>query len=53
MGVDCDNVWIVIGDCIEGVVSVNGLIKGCYLYGLFSVDVFCSVFLVELGVVLS
>lgn len=48
-GADRDNAWIAIGDRTEGAASANGLIKGCYLHGLFSADAFRSAFLAELG----
>ena len=48
-GPDCDRAWLSIDDRPEGAASPDGLIKGCYLHGLFAADGFRKAFLDTLG----
>ena len=48
-GADCDRAWLSIDDRPEGAASPDGLIKGCYLHGLFAADGFRKAFLDTFG----
>jgi adenosylcobyric acid synthase len=49
-GADCANAWLDLDGRAEGAANANGLIKGCYLHGLFSADAFRASYLADLGV---
>lgn len=48
-GDDCNRPFANVGGTPEGATSVNGLIMGTYLHGLFAADTFRQVFLKSLG----
>jgi len=48
-GPDCDRPWMRIRDQAGGASSPSGRVRGCYLHGLFSSDVFRGAILSELG----
>ena len=48
-GADCQNPWLQLADRYEGAVSANGLVRGCYLHGLFASDGFRAEVLEMLG----
>jgi len=52
-GPDCSRGWLSIRDRIEGAADVTGLVRGCYLHGMFSSDTFRTAFLRELGATTS
>ena len=47
-GVDCGRPMLRFGDRLDGAMSRDGLIKGCYLHGLFTSDGFRHSFLSRL-----
>ncbi len=49
-GPDCDRAWLDIDGRPEGAANPSGRVRGCYLHGIFSSDVFRARFLTELGV---
>ncbi len=49
-GPDCDRAWLNIDGRPEGAANPSGRVRGCYLHGIFSSDVFRARFLAELGV---
>ncbi len=48
-GPDCDRAWLSVGGQPEGAASADGLVRGSYLHGLFTSDMFRARFLRELG----
>jgi len=52
-GADCDRAWLEIEGEAVGATSVNGRIKGCYIHGLFSGDVFRAAYLDAIGATAS
>ncbi|KAA2311460.1 cobyric acid synthase [Pseudooceanicola sediminis] len=48
-GPDCARAWLTLGARPEGAASADGLVRGCYLHGLFSSDAFRAAYLAELG----
>jgi adenosylcobyric acid synthase len=48
-GPDGARAWLEVDGRDEGACSDNGLVRGCYLHGLFSSDGFRAAFLKELG----
>ena len=52
-GPDCGRAWLRVGDRPEGASDASGLIRGCYLHGLFESDRFRSAYLDELGICAS
>jgi adenosylcobyric acid synthase len=48
-GPDCTRAWLSLDGRGEGAASTSGLVKGCYLHGLFSADAFRKSFLEQLG----
>jgi len=48
-GPDCDRGWLHMKGRQSGAASADGLVRGCYLHGLFSSDAFRHAFLQELG----
>lgn len=48
-GPDCARAWLNVDGRPEGAASPDGLVRGCYLHGLFSSDPFRARFLAELG----
>ncbi len=48
-GPDCDRAWLDIDGRPEGAANPSGRVRGCYLHGIFSSDVFRARFLTELG----
>ncbi len=49
-GPDCDRAWLDIDGRPEGAANPSGRVRGCYLHGIFSSDVFRARFLAELDV---
>ena len=48
-GPDCTRPWLEIDGMKVGAASKDGLVRGCYVHGIFSSDTFRSVFLSGLG----
>ncbi|MCG7574415.1 cobyric acid synthase [Phaeobacter sp. CNT1-3] len=48
-GADCANAWLDLDGRAEGAATADGLIKGCYLHGLFSSDKFRASYMADLG----
>ncbi|NIZ61356.1 cobyric acid synthase CobQ [Sedimentitalea sp. CY04] len=48
-GPDCARAWLNVEGRPEGAVSADGRVRGSYLHGLFSSDVFRAKFLADLG----
>ncbi len=48
-GPDCDRAWLDVDGRLEGAANPCGRVRGCYLHGIFSSDVFRARFLTELG----
>jgi len=48
-GIDCQNPWLKLADRHEGAISADGLVRGCYLHGLFASDSFRAEVLTMLG----
>jgi len=48
-GPDCARAWLSVEGRPEGASSANGRVRGSYLHGLFSSDVFRAAFLADLG----
>ena len=48
-GPDCERNWLEIKGNPEGACSLNGLVRGCYVHGLFAADQFRRAFVEELG----
>jgi adenosylcobyric acid synthase len=48
-GPDCLRSWLEIEGRKEGAMSADGLVKGCYVHGIFSSDEFRRAFLQQLG----
>ena len=48
-GPDCLRPWLEINGSKEGASNENGLVRGCYVHGLFSSDTFRSAFLCGFG----
>jgi len=48
-GPDCERAWLQIEGRPEGAASANGLVRGCYLHGMFGADAFRAAFLARLG----
>ncbi|MDQ7069430.1 MAG: cobyric acid synthase [Rhodobacterales bacterium] len=48
-GPDCQNGWLSIGGAKHGAGARDGQVRGCYLHGLFTSDVFRAAYLAELG----
>ncbi|QOL81086.1 cobyric acid synthase [Pseudooceanicola spongiae] len=48
-GPDCGRAWLTLGDRPEGAASADGLVRGCYLHGLFTSDAFRAAYLAEIG----
>ena len=48
-GPDCARPWLRLDGRDEGAVSPSGLVRGCYLHGLFAADGFRAAFLRGLG----
>jgi adenosylcobyric acid synthase len=49
-GPDCGRAWLDIAGRPEGAASPDGLIRGCYLHGIFAANNFRSSFLKDFGV---
>jgi adenosylcobyric acid synthase len=49
-GPDCERAWLDIAGRPEGAASTDGLVRGCYLHGIFATDQFRSSFLKDFGV---
>ena len=48
-GPDCDRAWLRIGTRTEGAASADGLVRGCYLHGLYASDAFRAADLARMG----
>ncbi|QUS54188.1 cobyric acid synthase [Pseudovibrio brasiliensis] len=48
-GPDCERPFVDLGDHVDGAVSKDGLISGCYMHGIFGSDAFRSAFLKGFG----
>ena len=48
-GPDCDRAWLDLDGKPHGAASQDGLVRGCYLHGLFAADAFRAAFLRRLG----
>lgn len=48
-GPDCRHAWLEVAGEKIGAASPNGLVKGCYIHGLFSSDAFRAAFIENLG----
>lgn len=48
-GPDRDRAWLDVSGRSEGAQSADGLVRGCYLHGLFGADQFRAEYLTELG----
>jgi adenosylcobyric acid synthase len=48
-GSDCKRPWLEIEGMEVGASSKDGLVRGCYVHGIFSSDTFRSAFLTGLG----
>ncbi len=48
-GPDRDRAWLKTANGTEGAASADGLVRGCYLHGLFGSDAFRAAFLAEMG----
>ena len=48
-GPDTDRAWLTFEGVPEGATSKDGLVRGCYMHGLFSSDSFRSAYLATLG----
>lgn len=48
-GPDRARAWLQVEGRSEGAASADGLVRGCYLHGLFSSDAFRAAYLAELG----
>lgn len=48
-GPDCSRAWLELDTGMQGAVSENGLVQGCYLHGLFSSDAFRKAWLAQFG----
>jgi len=48
-GPDCARAWLEIDGRPEGAASADGLVRGCYLHGLFACDAFRARLLADLG----
>lgn len=49
LGADCARAMITIGGTLDGAVSGDGRISGCYMHGLFASDGYRRHFLAQLG----
>ena len=49
-GADTKNAWLSMDGTDHGAASQNGLIKGCYLHGIFGSDAFRRHFLSQIGI---
>jgi len=52
-GPDCARSWLTLDGRPEGAASVDGLVQGCYLHGLFGGDGFRNWYLQSLGAAAS
>ncbi len=48
-GPDCKRSWLSVSGQPSGAQSPDGLVRGCYLHGLFSADAFRATILAEIG----
>jgi len=48
-GPDCARAWLSVRGAPHGASSANGLVRGCYLHGLFNADGFRRAYLAQLG----
>ncbi|MEO1139950.1 MAG: cobyric acid synthase [Pseudomonadota bacterium] len=48
-GADCDRAWLSVNGTPQGAASRDGLVRGCYLHGLFTSDAFRAAYLGALG----
>ncbi|KIN63894.1 Cobyric acid synthase [Sulfitobacter noctilucicola] len=48
-GPDTERAWLRFDGKPEGATSKDGLVRGCYMHGLFNADAFRAVFLSQLG----
>ncbi|GHB36065.1 cobyric acid synthase [Pseudovibrio japonicus] len=50
-GADCERPFVDLGDHVDGAISKDGLISGCYMHGIFGSDAFRAAFLKGFGAV--
>ncbi len=50
-GPDCDRPFVDLGDHVDGAISRDGQISGCYMHGIFGSDAFRAAFLKGFGAV--
>ncbi|AEV37997.1 Cobyric acid synthase CobQ/CobB [Pseudovibrio sp. FO-BEG1] len=48
-GPDCERPFVDLGDHVDGAISKDGLISGCYMHGIFGSDRFRAAFLKGFG----
>ncbi|MES0868031.1 cobyric acid synthase [Pseudovibrio sp. SCP19] len=48
-GPDCARPFVDLGDHVDGAISKDGLISGCYIHGIFGSDAFRAAFLKGFG----